>query len=74
MLIFLVGLGAEWLPKKFIFSTIPHYINLIQKIRNESVHGEAAKLSDVVDLRKSILGISKLSILIDIIKGRSKIK
>ena len=60
--------------KKFISSTIPYYINMIQKIRNESVHGEAAKLSDVVDLRKSILGISKLSILVDVIKGRSKIK
>lgn len=60
--------------KKFISSTIPYYINMIQKIRNESVHGEAAKLHDVVALRKSILGISKLSILVDVVKGRSKIK
>ena len=60
--------------KKFISSTIPYYINMIQKIRNESVHGEAAKLNDVVELRKSILGIAKLSILVDVIKGKSKIK
>jgi len=60
--------------KKFISSTIPYYINMIQKIRNESVHGEAAKLNDVVELRKNILGIAKLSILVDVVKGRSKIK
>lgn len=60
--------------KKFITSTISYYINMIQKIRNESVHGDAAKLNDVVELRKSILGISKLSILVDVVKGRNKIK
>lgn len=64
----------EYHTKKFISSTIPYYINMIQKIRNESVHGEAAKLNDVVELRKNILGIAKLSILVDVIKGRSKLK
>lgn len=60
--------------KKFISTTISYYINTIQKIRNESVHGEAAKLSDAVELRKSILGIGKVSMIIDIIKSDSKIK
>ena len=60
--------------KKFISSTIPHYISQVQKIRNESVHGEAATLEDAEELRKSILGISKMSMLVDVIKIKSKIK
>lgn len=56
--------------KKFISSTVPYYINMIQGIRNESVHGAAATLSDVVELRKNILGIAKISMLVDIIKSR----
>ena len=60
--------------KKFISSTIPHYISQVQKIRNESVHGEAATLEDAEELRKSILGISKMSMLIDVIKIKAKIK
>ena len=60
--------------KKFITSTIPHYIKTVQKIRNQSVHAEAATLHDVEELRKSMLGISKMSMLIDILKVRSKFK
>lgn len=59
--------------KKFISSTIPYYIKLVQGIRNESVHGKAAKLDDVVELRKLMLGIGKMSMLVDVVKGRSKI-
>lgn len=58
--------------KKFISSTVPYYITMIQGIRNESVHGAAATLNDVVELRKSILGIAKISMLVDIIKSRVK--
>jgi len=64
----------DYYTKKFISSTIPHYISQVQKIRNESVHGEAATLKDVEDLRKNILGISKMSMLIDVIKMKAKIK
>jgi hypothetical protein len=60
--------------KKFLSSTIPYYINMIQGIRNESVHGESAKLSEAEELRKNILGISKTSILIDVVRARTKIK
>jgi hypothetical protein len=64
---------SEYHTKKFISSTIPYYISLVQKIRNESVHGEAASLEDVEALRKNILGISKMSMLIDVIKMKEKI-
>lgn len=59
--------------KNFISKTIPFYVGQVQKIRNESVHGDAATLEDVQELRKSILGISKISMLIDVIKMKTKI-
>jgi len=64
----------DYYTKKFISSTIPYYINTIQKIRNESVHGAAAKLGDVVELRANILGIAKLSMLVDVVKMKEKVK
>ena len=60
--------------KKFISSTVPYYIGQVQKIRNESVHGEAATLNDVEELRKSVLGIGKMSMLIDVVKIKAKLK
>ena len=64
----------DFFTKKFITKTIPHYISQVQKIRNESVHGESATLEDAEDLRKSVLGISKMSMLVDVVKMKEKIK
>ena len=59
--------------KSFILSTLPYYINLVQDIRNESVHGTAATIHEAIELRKNILGLSKMSILIDILKMKEKL-
>ncbi len=59
--------------KRFIKSTISFYISKLQAIRNESVHGEAPSYQDVYDLRKDILGLSKESMIAQLVKHRVKI-
>ncbi|MCG3688795.1 HP0729 family protein [Aliarcobacter butzleri] len=54
--------------KKFI-----NYINFLQDIRNEVVHGKPATLKEVNILRENILGIASESILIDILKYKQKL-
>ena len=64
----------DYYTKKFISSTVPYYISQVQKIRNESVHGEAASFKDAQELRKSILGIGKMSMLVDIVKVKYQLQ
>jgi len=53
--------------KYFINTTIPHFINVMQSIRNESVHGGTTTLQECNDIRNSMLGIGKSSFLGDLI-------
>jgi len=53
--------------KYFINSTIPKFINIMQSIRNESVHGGTTSLKECNDIRDAMLGIGKSSFLGDLI-------
>jgi len=54
----------------FITSTIPQFINIMQSIRNESVHGGTTSLKECNDIRNSMLGIGKSSFLGDLIVNK----
>jgi len=54
----------------FIMSTIPQFINIMQSIRNESVHGGTTSLQECNDIRNSMLGIGKSSFLGDLIVNK----
>ena len=57
----------------FIKKTVPYYINFLQDIRNEVVHGSIASKDEANTLRNKILGIADDSILTDILKYKKKI-
>ncbi len=54
--------------KIFIFTDFIFYINTIQDIRNESIHGNMATLKQCKDMRKHILGIGRSGIFCDLKK------
>ena len=56
--------------KIFILKKFPKIINNLQNIRNETVHGNPPDVKSVKLLRADILGISKESMLIEIVKNR----
>ena len=57
----------------FIKKTVPYYINFLQDIRNEVVHGSIASKDEANTLRNKILGVADDSILTDILKYKKKI-
>jgi len=57
----------------FIFSEIPKAIYLVQSIRNESVHGEAASLENCVAMRKTVVGIGINGIISDLIINKGNL-
>jgi hypothetical protein len=57
----------------FIMSTIPQFINIMQSIRNESVHGGSTSLQECNDIRNSMLGIGKSSFLGDLIVNKENL-
>ena len=57
----------------FIKKTLPYYINFLQDIRNEVVHGSIASKDEANTLRNKILGVAEDSILTDILKYKKKI-
>lgn len=57
----------------FIKKTLPYYINFLQDIRNEVVHGSIASKDEANTLRNKILGVADDSILTDILKYKKKI-
>ena len=57
----------------FIKKHIPYYINFLQDIRNEVVHGSIASKDEANTLRNKILGVADDSILTDILKIQEKI-
>ena len=57
----------------FIFKSIPYYIGEIQVLRNENVHGESATLSEAKELRRMILGVGKNSMLVELLRYKSKL-
>lgn len=59
--------------KLFIKNSVSYYISNLQSIRNESVHGDAPRMIDVQELRKDILGLSKESMISQLVKYRVKI-
>lgn len=56
--------------KFYTSKSIPHHINIIQDIRNESVHGKAPSLEDVKTLRENIIGVACESMVLEIVKMR----
>ncbi len=58
--------------KFYIVKSIPYYINLVQDIRNETVHGSQPSSDDVQKLREKIIGVSCESIILEIVKTRIK--
>lgn len=58
--------------KFYIVKSIPYYINLVQDIRNETVHGSQPSFDDVQKLRENIIGVSCESIILEIVKNRIK--
>lgn len=59
--------------KNFIFYELIFYINTIQEIRNESVHGDMATLQQCKDMRKHILGVGRSGVFCDLIKYKKYI-
>ncbi|WP_066163894.1 HP0729 family protein, partial [Aliarcobacter cryaerophilus] len=57
----------------FIRKKLTSYINFLQNIRNEVVHGDMATKDDANTLRNKILGVADDSILTDILKYKKKI-
>ncbi len=60
--------------KSLIFTDLIFYINTIQEIRNESVHGEMATLKQCKNMRKHILGIGGSGIFCNLIKYKKYIE
>ena len=56
--------------KIFVLKKFPKIINDLQNIRNKTVHGNPPDIEAVKLLRANILGISRKSILIEIVKNR----
>lgn len=57
--------------KFYISKNIPNYINTVQDIRNETVHGSPPRFEDVKILREKIIGVACESMMIEIIKIRA---
>ncbi|PRM88277.1 hypothetical protein CJ671_09060 [Aliarcobacter cryaerophilus] len=57
----------------FIRKKLTSYINFLQNIRNEVVHGDIATKEEANTLRNKILGVADYSILTDILKYKKKI-
>ena len=57
----------------FIQKKLVAYINFIQEIRNETVHGRPATLNEANSVRAKILGVAQESILIELIKNKKMI-
>ncbi len=57
----------------FIQRRLVEYINFIQEIRNETVHGRPATLKEANSVREKILGIAQSSILIELMKFKKMI-
>ncbi|MDK9694664.1 MAG: ATP-binding protein, partial [Sulfurimonas sp.] len=58
--------------KFYISKNIPDYINTVQDIRNETVHGSPPRFEDVKILREKIIGVACESMMIEIVKIRAK--
>ena len=58
----------------FVSSEIPQFINTMQSVRNESVHGGTTSIKKCKDIRNSILGIQKSSFLGDLIVYKQSLK
>lgn len=56
--------------KLFVSKFLPFYINIIQDIRNETVHGNSPNVKDVERLRDKIIGIGESSIIFNLVKQR----
>jgi KaiC/GvpD/RAD55 family RecA-like ATPase len=57
----------------FIQKKLVAYINFIQEIRNETVHGRPAILNEVNSVRAKILGVAQESVLIELVKYKKMI-
>jgi hypothetical protein len=60
--------------KYFISKKFVYYINFLQEIRNETVHGSSPSPKDTKELRSKIIGIASESMLIDLVKNRLEFK
>ena len=58
----------------FIQKKLVAYINFIQEIRNETVHGRPATLNEANSVRAKILGVAQESILIELVKYKKMIE
>jgi hypothetical protein len=56
--------------KYFIAATIPYFINIMQNIRNESVHGGATSFQECNEIRDAMLGIGKNSFLGELVVNK----
>ncbi len=54
----------------FISSTIPYFINTMQDIRNESVHGGSTSLKECESIRNKMMGIEQSSFLGDLVVNK----
>ena len=57
----------------FIQKKLVAYINFIQEIRNETVHGRPATLNEANSVRGKILGVAQESVLIELVKYKKMI-
>ena len=57
----------------FIQKKLVAYINFIQEIRNETVHGRPATLNVANSVRAKILGVAQESVLIELVKNKKMI-
>ncbi len=57
----------------FIQKKLVAYINFIQEIRNETVHGRPATLNEANSVRAKILGVAQESVLIELVKNKKMI-
>lgn len=60
----------DFLLRFFLFKTVVTDINMVQPIRNESIHGESASLKECIELRNMIVGVGSSGVLCDLIRYR----
>jgi len=63
----------DYTAKRYINSSIAYQIKFVQNLRNENVHGKQATLDEAKSLRAEMIGVGKVSILVEIVKNKNRL-
>ncbi|SFV75865.1 hypothetical protein MNB_SM-3-795 [hydrothermal vent metagenome] len=61
-------MGEDKSLKHFIFVEVPSFIQTMQSIQNESVHGHPTSLQECDTIRSEVIGIGQSGILVDLVR------